>query len=157
MERDCSARPDIMDQHVEFSEESVLSLENITGIGSEMLSTAGVPSNPSLENFVTQPSAVFSSMTNVDSYSDLSLPSETASDHDSDSDSFTDWSDLEGILSEDETLSDEDDGDDGHDVGPSEKSTPSEPLDDVFTTPLYRGAKLTIFDSFLLVLQFALR
>jgi len=151
--------PDRM-EHVESSEEAVLSVESITDIGSEeMLSTASVPSNPSVENFVTLPSVTCSSMSNVDSYFDLSLPSETASDHDPDADSFTDWSDLEGILSEDETLSDEDDSDVdvNHDVGPSEQSNPSEPLDDVFTTPLYRGAKMTIFDSFLLVLQFALR
>jgi len=29
--------------------------------------------------------------------------------------------------------------------------------ENVFTTPLYKGAKLTIFDGFLLLLQFALR
>ena len=76
----------------------------------------------------------------------FSLPS------DSDTESLTDWSDVEGILSDNEEISDNAEDASEELVGSGAQA--SGVLNDV---PLYHGSKLTVFDSFLLILQFALR
>ena len=118
------------------------SLKSVTC--SEEFSSLTVQSSPtseivSLPSFVSDFSDAVSSCSSVE----FSLPS------DSDTESLTDWSDVEGILSDDEDASEE------HVDDPGEQT--SGVSNDVFTTPLYHGSKLTIFDSFLLILQFALR
>ena len=61
------------------------------------------------------------------------------------------------VPSESDTDSDTDCGTETFWTGP-ERETEDQPQDQcVFNTPLYEGAKLTIFDSFVLLLQFSLR
>lgn len=122
------------------------SLKSVTC--SDKFSSLTVQSSPtseivSLPSFVSDFSDAVSSCSSVE----FSLPS------DSDTESLTDWSDVEGILSDDEVMSDNEDASEEH-VGDGEQT--SGVSNDVFTTPLYHGSKLTIFDSFLLILQFAL-
>ena len=119
------------------------SLKSVTY--SEEFSSLTVQSSPtseivSLPSFVSNFSDAVSSCSSVE----FSLPS------DSDTESLTDWSDIEGILSDDEVdlISDNEDGSEEH-VGDGEQT--SGVSNDVFTTPHYHGSKLTIFDSFLLM------
>ena len=134
----------------EMSVLSSLSLGSISDLGSEERpSISSLQSSPPEIATLSLPS--FSGVSDFDS--SLSLPSQIAtdSDNDSDTDSVGVWSDVGGILSEDEANEDEDP------VPPDPSDGPQTKSDNVFTTPLYKGAKLTIFDSFLLILQFALR